>query len=238
MRIAICDDNAESLRQICGLLDIYGQDHPLTYTAFDSPADLLETLQEDCFDLFVLDVMMPKINGLDAAREIRQSDTQVPILFLTSSPEFALESYQVRAAGYLLKPVSADRLFPLLQEFSLREEQLGDGLTIKTKAVMRRIPFGQIEYVEVQNRTVLLYLSDNSVQKISASLSGLEDQLLARPEFVKTHRAFLANMQWMRSLTSSGFVTASGHTIPVARNAYPQIREAYMNYLFRGGKEI
>ena len=59
-------------------------------------------------DIILLDMIMPLVNGTDTARELRQADTAVRLVFLTSSPEFALESYEVRAFDYLLKPVTYD----------------------------------------------------------------------------------------------------------------------------------
>lgn len=77
-------------------------------------------------------MIMPLVNGMDTARELRQSDTAVRLVFLTSSPEFALESYEVRAFDYLLKPVTYERLAQLLDELSSMRPAATDELVIKT----------------------------------------------------------------------------------------------------------
>ena len=67
-------------------------------------------------DLVFLDILMPLLNGMDAARELRRVDAAARIVFLTSSPEFALESYAVKAQGYILKPVTGEKLREALEE--------------------------------------------------------------------------------------------------------------------------
>ena len=87
------------------------RDGSLTYDIFTNATDLLETIPVHHFDLLLLDILMPGITGMDAAREIRQTNSTIPIIFLTSSSEYAVESYRVNAADYLLKPLDADKLF-------------------------------------------------------------------------------------------------------------------------------
>ena len=133
MYIAVCDDQAEELSALTALLDQWQAERhfPLRYHTFRSAAGMLDVAQRERFSLYLLDVMMPGIDGMDAAREIRTFDDAADIVFLTSSPGFAYESYGVRALEYLLKPISGGLLFPVLDKLMLREQRPQDGLTLK-----------------------------------------------------------------------------------------------------------
>lgn len=104
-------------------------------------------------------MIMPLVNGMDTARELRQADTAVCLVFLTSSPEFALESYEVRAFDYLLKPVTYERLAQLLDELSSMRPAATDELVIKTSFGYHALRLSDIEYAEARNKHVVFHLA-------------------------------------------------------------------------------
>ena len=119
IKIAFCDDDMEVLHQMNELLDRYRveRNEDITYAAFQSPFELLTEIEKGIRpDILFLDVVMPGQNGMDVAKEIRQYDTNMKIIFLTSSPEFAVESYSVGAYFYQLKPIWEDSFFRLMDE--------------------------------------------------------------------------------------------------------------------------
>lgn len=115
-RIAFCDDDAALLHQMQDFLEQYRtlRGVQLELTPYTKPMELLADIETGVrFDVLFLDVLMPGINGIDAAREIRRYDTAVQIIFVTSSSEFAVQSYVVGAYYYQLKPIWKDRFFRL-----------------------------------------------------------------------------------------------------------------------------
>lgn len=117
IKIAFCDDDMEVLHQMNELLDRYRveRNEDITYAAFQSPFELLTEIEKGIRpDILFLDVVMPGQNGMDVAKEIRQYDTNMKIIFLTSSPEFAVESYSVGAYFYQLKPIWEESFFQLM----------------------------------------------------------------------------------------------------------------------------
>ena len=182
MYIAVCDDQAEELSALTALLDQWQAERhfPLRYHTFRSAAGMLDAAQRERFSLYLLDVMMPGIDGMDAAREIRTFDDAADIVFLTSSPGFAYESYGVRALEYLLKPISGGLLFPVLDKLMLREQRPQDGLTLKAGATLVRVPFSQLSYVEVNGKHLYFHLADGTVREVAGSLKDVEPLLRAR----------------------------------------------------------
>lgn len=234
MRIAVCDDDLTELSRISSFLDSYKQEKKASviYKTYQSAMELLSTMKNSEYDLFLLDILMPGVNGIEAAKEIRNSDKDVNIVFLTSSPEFALESYAVKAQDYILKPPTKDKLFPILDRLFFEKQSPMEGITLKTRTGIARILFSRLVFVEVMGKKLYFHLADGGVREVSAPLSEFEDRLLSHSEFMKVHRSCIVNLWQIDELTPNGIVTLSGETVPVSRLLYPDVREAYMENLF------
>jgi len=239
MYIAVCDDQAAALNALTGLLDAWQAERKVSfqYKTFRNAIELLDAAEKERFSLYLLDVMMPGTNGMAAAREIRGFDTTAEIVFLTSSPDFAFESYSVHARDYLLKPIRAEQLFPLLDRLSLREQQPQNGLTLKSGATLTRIPYSQLVYVEVIRKHLYFTLTDGSVCETPGALSDYEAQLLTQPQFLRVGRSYIVNVMQIKELSPAGIVTFSGKQIPVPRRLFPQLQKDYMRLLFSREEE-
>ena len=239
MNIAVCDDQLGELAAVESLLRTWQEQQRavIRLRLFHNAGELLEAAQKERFTLYLLDVMMPGTSGMAAAREIRGFDDAAEIVFLTSSPGFAYESYGVRALDYLLKPIRAEMLFPILDRLFLREQQPWEGLTLKCGATLVRVPFAQLEFVEIINKRLYFHLTDGSEREVNGALSDYEPLLLSRPEFMRTHRSYIVNMLQVSELSPSGVRTFSGKNLPVSRLLYPQVQKDYIQLLF-AAKEV
>lgn len=157
-RIAFCDDDAALLHQMQDFLEQYRtlRGVQLELAPYTKPMELLADIETGVrFDVLFLDVLMPGINGINAAREIRRYDTAVQIIFVTSSSEFAVQSYVVGAYYYQLKPIWKDSFFRLtdavLAECRKRTQH---SLILRCKSGVTRITLDSLEYCEVQGRTL------------------------------------------------------------------------------------
>ena len=237
--IAVCDDQIEALEGLMGLLERWqnNQRTTLRIKTFRSAAELLDAAVKEPFTLYLLDVMMPGTDGLTAAREIRSFDAAADIVFLTSSPGFAYESYGVRALDYLLNPIRAETLFPILERLFLREQNPPEGLTLNCGSTLIRVPFSQLTYVEVNGKHLYFNLTDGSVREVFGTLKEYEPLLLGRPEFMQVHRSYIVNMLQAAELSPTGIRTFSGKNLPVSRLLYPQLQKDYMKLLFAQREE-
>jgi len=240
LRIAICDDNSRDLSHITSLVESYKKNKKtdIVYMSFHNAIDLLESLKKKECDLLLLDVLMPGFNGLQAAHELRKQNDKIEIIFLTSSPEYAVESYNVRAHHYLLKPATEDKLFPLLDKLIEKLKKPEEAIIVKSSSSVFTIPYKNIEYVEINAKTIYFYLTDNDVKKVSGSMAEYEALLLKRPGFIKVHRSYLVNLQWVQQLNQKELITLTGRKVPIARTVYTQIRTAYTQFLFKEADEL
>ena len=157
IQIAFCDDDQTVLDQLSALLEKYRAQRcvQIQCTAFHSPLDLLAEIEKGTrYDILFLDVIMPAENGITAAKEIRQYDNVVKIIFLTSSAEVAVESYVVGAYFYQLKPIWEDSFFRLTDSV-IAECRHADqrSLILRCKTGISRIDLDQLLYCEVLSRT-------------------------------------------------------------------------------------
>ena len=178
MNIAVCDDQAEELETVTELLRQWQAQRrcPLHFRTFRSAAQLLDAARRERFTLYLLDVMMPGMDGMAAARELRSFDEAAALVFLTSSPGFAYESYGVKAMEYLLKPVRAQTLHPILDQLWQREQRPQDSLTLKTGGTLIRIPFSQLAFVEVNGKHLYFNLAGGQVRQTAGTLRDYEDR--------------------------------------------------------------
>lgn len=234
MKIAICDDDSQELNRISSFIDTYRRECNalLTYKTFQSATELISKVSSGDYSILLLDILMPGLNGMQAAHEIRAFDAGVKIVFLTSSPEFAVESYAVKAYDYILKPVTKDKLFSLLDAVIDQAQKPLEGLTVKTQSGMARILFSRLAFVEIMNKKLYFHLADGGVQEVTSSLAAFEDELLSRPEFVKVHRSYIVNLWQVGKLGAKELITHAEKTVPISRLLYGKVREAYMKHLF------
>ena len=111
IKAAFCDDDLSVLNELHVLMDNYRveRNQEITYTAFHSPLELLAAMEKGTyFDAVFLDVLMPGENGISTARELRQTDQNIKIVFLTTSSEYAVDSYSVGAYFYQMKPLKKE----------------------------------------------------------------------------------------------------------------------------------
>ena len=235
LKIAVCDDDNGELSHVTALLQQYQARNRLAVRidAFLSAMELMDALRTTNYQLLLLDILMPGFTGIQAAREIRTSDSETKIIFLTSSPEFAVESYGVDAFYYLLKPIREDELFPVLDRLLQQFRRAEDTLLLTLPSGVLRLPYSRIEVLEVNSKRLLFYLNDGSVREIPGTLTQYEPQLLARREFVKVHRSYLVNMDDIQHLKGTELITYSGVRVPISRLLSNQVRKDYMEFLFQ-----
>lgn len=234
MKIAICEDDTTQQNILTAALDSYrtpAGEH-VQYDVYRNGLDLLASINTHLYDVLLLDILMPGFTGIETAREIRESNEKIPIIFLTTSQEFAVESYRVHAFDYLMKPVDQKTLFETLDRvYAVTESTLENSIMVQTAKAVYVISLSQIEFVEINNRTLSFHLIDGTVKSIAGRLSDYEDALLKHPEFLKIHRSYIINMDFMKGLNQKSFITLTGNEVPISRNLLPAIQKRYIEHL-------
>ena len=189
IKLAFCDDDVSVLNSLQVFLDKYRVQRSLEFQSFTfhSPLDLLAEIERGAqFDILFLDVLMPGETGIEAAAEIRNYDQNVKIIFLTSSAEYAVQSYTVGAYFYQLKPILEESFFRLMDSVvSACEKEKSDSLILRCKNGISRIELRNLEYCEVFHRTLLIHLANGKVLESTGSMDELNRQLESCGVFIR-----------------------------------------------------
>lgn len=238
MRIAICDDDKAELEKVTKTVerfDLFRQsNHEITVQTFTTGDDILRAItKHGSFDLLLLDIVMPGMNGIELAEEIRRSNSNCKIIFLTCSPEFAVCSYKVAAFYYLLKPFDEAELTSLLNRAldEMAQEQSAS-IVVKGHSKLTRIQIYTIQHVEIVRHNILFHLRNHEVLSSYGSLTEFQDVLLSDKRFIQCHRSFIVNMNAVISISNKDFILEDKTLVPISKQEYPQVKNAYINYFF------
>jgi len=239
LRLAVCDDNLNELSNMVQLIEQYITLKNLNceYAVFSNGVDLVSALEKGKrFDIYWLDIMLLGFTGIDVGKEIRHFDKTAPIIFFSSSPEFALEGYSVKAINYVLKPVSREKLFFVLDEVmdQLKAEK-EDSIIVKSKEGIQRILISNLVFAEVIGRYVLYHLRSGKVIECAESFSTVCDNLIKYGQFIKPHRAFIVNMQYVDMIQSNRVTLQTLSSVPIAQGKVREVKQQYLDYQM-GGK--
>lgn len=240
--IAICDDSRQEMEVILALLSMYQAERPgcmLQTHSFDAGAELLGKIKTgQSFDLFLLDILMPGLSGIELARELRSQDDNVPLVFLTSTPEYALDAFNVQASHYILKPMKADSLFPVLDKIVFARNKMQDNfILVSTPDSTVKISFSSIICVESMYHKMLFYLTDGSKlvsKNIRTPFAEAVAPLIADKRFLYAHKSYVLNMEQVKEITGNSFVMKDSTIVPVPRYKFAVAKNTYLDYISRG----
>ncbi len=239
LQIALCDDNIDELSNMVQLIDLYRTSKHLSceHAVFPNGFEMISALEKGKrFDIYCLDIIMPGFTGIDVAKEIRGFDKTAQILFFTSSPEFALESYSVKAINYILKPISKEKLFftfdELLEQIKTKKEE--DAVIVKSNAGIQKILISNLVFAEVIGRNVLYHLRSGKVIECTEPFSSVCYNLLKYGCFIKPHRSYLVNMQYVDTIENHQITLQTLSSVPVAQGKAREIKQQYLNYQMEG----
>ena len=237
-KISICDDRKEDreimhqyVRQFCEERALQAE-----IKVFDHPDALICESENFRPHIYILDIVMPMVNGIQAARELRWNQPDAQIIFATSEESFALESFDVNPINYILKPVKKEKLFATLElamkRISLDEENM---VTVKVKGGYRTLHLGDIMYIDYRNHVVSYHLLSGETISTSTLRIGFAVYLRqnhSEEDFVMCHESVAVGIRAIDRLTKTDITVRNHEILPVAKSRYSQVAEKYMNYRF------
>lgn len=237
IRIAICDDNSAELNEIRSIIVEYGNARDdLLVDCFASGEELLRGLKKSAgYDLYILDILMSGMSGLDLAKALRERHIEDKIVFLTHSRDYALEAYGVQAVQYLLKPIDRAAFNQLLQGvFEEISREKNRYFIVNASDGRYRVRYASIVYIESIHRTLCFHLLGGRVltsRTIRVPIVQAIDPILKDRRFLYEHKSFIVNMAHVQALTSTSFIMVDQTVIPIPRYKYAVAKRKYMEYL-------
>ena len=218
IKIAFCDDDLSVLRELSALMDKYRveRNQNIMYASFNSPLELLTEVERGTrLDIIFLDVLMPAQNGISTAMEIRQYDTSVKII-------------------YQLKPIWQESFYRLMDSvLSECHKDKENSLILRSRTGITRLDLDRLQYCEVMGRTLLFHRKDGEVLDSIGRLDDLCEQLKDYEQFVRCHRSYLINMDYVQNISSKTITMTDGIQIPIPHGKYSELKDKFFDYFFR-----
>ena len=230
LQLAVCDDEKvfrSDLRKILGTeLELCGLDYPIS--EFTCGEELSAGLEKaDCQILF-LDIEMKGIDGVEAARRLRETKRQMEIVFVTSYADFVFQGYEVRALNYILKPYEPEKiaavLHTALEALDIEAEKY---YVIDQRGGSIRVPLSSVKYFSSERRTVHAVTTEREYT-FYEKLSDLETEL---PDtFVRIHNRYLVHLKYLEAVRQNTAVV-DGEELPVSRSCKSGLSIAFAKYM-------
>lgn len=231
LHIAVCEDKAEDVEHLRRMLPDTGMSCDITeYGRAETLIDDIENGRKR-FDIFFLDIYLPSMSGVEAARFIRAKDENAILIFLSTSEDFYREAFDLYAFHYLIKPITKDELQSVLQKASeVIGRQADETLMIYVRSQDIKLRYADIEYISSSNHTLCVHLHSGQEYSFYGKLDDMEKRLKSNL-FVRCHKSFIVNLSYVSKMASDGFYI--GDTlISISRSYAASAKKAYHRQLF------
>lgn len=229
MRAAVVEDEARARQLLRGYLEQYAREKDLSLMV-DVYADGMDILDDykPIYDVIFLDIEMPHLDGMQAARKIREMDEQVILIFVTNMRQYAVEGYSVQALDFIVKPITyPDFAFKFDKVVKLRSRMKQDEILISTSSGEKKLRVGDIFYIEVVGHQLLFHTDSGEYEAWNIPMKQIEQQL-APFGFVRCSVSYLVNLRHVQTVEGNAVVLSKA-TLPLSRGR----RKEFMNSLTR-----
>ena len=228
MRVAICDDEKIQLSITKTSVENAYNSLDLIVDTYTSGVDLLSAVDAVNYDLIILDIEMPGLNGIETAKKLRKIEDKTAIVFLTSHVEYALEGYEVNALRYLTKPANTEKLSEIIT-YLLEQKKKDKRILLRNSEDVEMVCVADIYYMEAQDQMIRV-VTDKGEYRNRYNLGDYETELSAYG-FFRIHRGYLINLGHVLRLTGREIVMEDSASLPVSRTKETALKNALFHYV-------
>ncbi|MCI5939192.1 MAG: LytTR family DNA-binding domain-containing protein [Acholeplasmataceae bacterium] len=225
MKFAICDDNSIDSNYVYELVKKWSNEnkYQVDIETFSSAESFLfHYVDNKDYDVLLLDIEMKKMDGVSLAREIRKTNKNVQIIFITGYSEYIAEGYDVEALNYLMKPFKTEKLYEVLNKAVTKIIQNEKHLILNTFDEIIRISLHDIIYIDVDRNYTTIHSNKNYTIKMT--LADIEKELDER--FFRISRSIIINLKYINRVTKRDVYLTNGSILPLPRGKYESLNKA------------
>lgn len=238
MNIAICDDDHQCSGMLNILLKEYASNKSLknfTVYIYTNGEDLLDDIQNDeHFDICILDIMMPGLSGIELGMKLRDNGYEGIVIYLSSSKDYAIDSYKVKAFNYILKPIVPTDLYSTLDDALMTISTKTDrSMIIKTKDSNVRVSVNDILYIELCKRILVYHLSDGSTLEsiyIRVPFAEAVQDFLLDTNFAQCGNGTVVNLSLITLVSNDVVVFSNTHKALFSKRICNEVRQAWIDF--------
>ena len=233
MRIAIVEDDRIDMSQLRRTLEAFGAEHGMQFefNTFSSGEAFLAAFSAGKYEMIFFDNYIGETLGITLARHVRETDTEAALVFVTMSPDFAVESFDIGALHYIMKPVTREGIAKVFDRWKAGRNTPGPMVELVVNRVPVRIPADSIQYIESADKNCIIHFQKQEL-KVHLPLDKLMEQL-PMDRFLRPHRSYVISMDYIKRMNDHSFLLKNDETVPVSRLAWAEAKSKYMEYLLK-----
>lgn len=234
MTICYCEDESAQAKAFAIKIEQWAKNKNIAVHTdlYESAEEYLFKADQNTYDVIFLDISMRGQNGMELARQIREKEKDVILVFVTSDASYVFAGYEVGAYRYLMKPVEAKKLWEILDyaraQKAAEEENY---ILVKKDSQSVRVNLRDVLYIEAQKHYVNLYLENEEPMTVKVVFAELLQEMQEKSDtFLATHRSYAVNIDKVVRIGRTECTLSDGSSIPVSRSFYKTVNEAFIGY--------
>lgn len=225
-----CIDISEFIEEYCLF-----KEFKLILEKFDSENVFFKNFEPKKYRLAIFDISNNGKRCIEAARKVKEIDPTIPIIFFASNKYFAYDAFLLYAVDYILKPIKMERLEKTFDKVFKGINIVKKYITVNSNKIMTKINVSNIMYIEVIGNISSIHLSSNSIVKTYVTISEFEKMLKNNPLFLRTHKSFIVNMDYISDMKGNIFIMKNGDAISIRKNNCKEIKRTYQRFIANRG---
>lgn len=231
MNILICDDVSKDALRLKNLIEKFYPKAQIVI--FHAGADVLEYVIAGAeINICFLDIIMPEMSGVELAEKLRGANYNGEIVFLTSSNDYAHQSYRVKAFDYMIKPPDAPSVQSMMEALEQKIKTVDNrGFVIQFRGGAKLVQYSEISHIEVIDHIVRIRLQNNSEFTVKMSLNEIAKKVFQDRRFAQCHRSFIVNMSLIKTIEGQLITMENGEQVPISKQ-YIKIKQDLVKWMF------
>ena len=237
INIAIVDDNRVDLNEEVQITEEYFRKKGLLCRVepFEDPDWMIRGLKEEQYDIYIMDIRMEKMDGIEAAKRIRAEYPEPIIIFATNYQEYAIEAYEVNTWRYIQKRKLKEKLTEAYDALLPRLlEQENEVYVIEKKSNVEKIFYDDIYYMEKDERYTVIHCRNGQKKRVRKAIGDVYQEL-ATEEFIRLSKGFIVNLRHVMSMQNHRILLRNGETVVVGASKLTEVRKRIASYWRRRG---
>lgn len=235
LNIAICDDNKDDIELLKNHIMQYNieTENNIITSSFSSSNEFINSCNTHIYNVVLLDIEMPEINGMDLAKQLRTKSDDVFIIFTTSYPEYMHESFEVQPFQYLIKPINYKSICTLLENVIKKITRSTKNVVIvDTEGEKQFIPLDDILYISsIKGKKIYIRYQLTTAELITKGTLVDIESFLNDKGFISPSRGYIVNLRHIRSINSEYILLKNGFKTPISRRRLKVLQQIYAKYI-------